>query len=393
MNEIQSYLGEMSMSMGIGAGLSKVLVALVIFFIGWIIARFVSKAVGKLLSKTAWDKKVEEKTSLVPSVFLKKIVYYFLMLFVLLAVLGQLGINAVLEPVENLLNSFLLAFPNLLYAIVVGVFGYFIAKIVSELVALLATSIEKLAVKMGLKEPSSLVNLLKKVVFIIIFVPILIQAIDLLNLEVISSPAKSLLATFIATIPNIVAAVIIIGLFFFIGRYLTGLLKEVLTSLGADSFVEKLGLKNVFGSQKVSSLIANIVFFFIMFIGIITGVEKLELQNLSEVLRNLLDLSGSIMFGLVIMIFGNYLSTIVFKSLNNAKDSAFVANVARWAILGMFLAISLRAMGIANEIVYLAFGLTLGAVAVAFALMFGLGGREAAGKHVDYMLEKFRNKK
>jgi hypothetical protein len=50
----------------------------------------------------------------------------------------------------------------------------------------------------------------------------------------------------------------------------------------------------------------------------------------------------------------------------------------------------LRAMGIADDIVNLAFGLTLGAIAVAFALSFGLGGREAAGRQMEHWLSKLR---
>lgn len=371
----------------------NILIALVILVLGWFIARFLSKLVSKLIKNTSYDQKVEDKTSFKLSSLVGKLTFYFLMLFVLLAVLGRLGINEVLTPIENLLNSFVSVLPNILYASIVGIFGYFIAKIVSELVALAAGSIEKIAVKMQMAEPTSLVDLLKRLVFIIIFIPILIQAIDLLDLEAISSPAKSMLTTFIDVIPNIIAAVVIIGLFFFVGRYVTNLLKDLLKSIGTDGFVDKLGLGSILGNQKPSALIGNIVFFFVMFIGIITGVEKLELLNLSDILNSLLELSGSIMFGLLIMVFGNYLSQLVFKSLSKSEDNKFVANVARWAILGMFLAISLRAMGIANEIVYLAFGLTLGAVAVAFALMFGLGGREAAGKHVAHILEKFRKEK
>ena len=50
----------------------------------------------------------------------------------------------------------------------------------------------------------------------------------------------------------------------------------------------------------------------------------------------------------------------------------------------------LRAMGIADDIVNLAFGLTLGAIAVAVALAFGLGGRAAAGKQMEYWLARWR---
>ncbi len=392
MDYIQDFFSNL-FSVGNAGSIKGILEALVILIVGWIIARIISSIVGKIISKIPWDKKMAETMSFKLSVFIKKLLFYILMLFVLVAVLAKLGIHEVLYPIQNLLNSFAEVLPNLIYAFVVSVFGYFIAKIVSELVGLAANSIEKLSSKMGFKKPGSLVEFVKRLVFIIIFVPILIQAIDLLHLDAISSPAKSMLAVFIETIPNIVAAVIIIGLFFFVGRYLTNLLKDLLSSLGVDTFVQKLGIGSMLGSLKSSSLIANILFFFIMFIGIITGVEKLNLLSLSDILRNLLDLSGSIMFGLLIMVFGNYLSQLVFKSLNKSEDNKFIANVARWAILGMFLAISLRAMGIANEIVYLAFGLTLGAVAVAFALMFGLGGREAAGKHVAHILEKFRKEK
>ena len=46
---------------------------------------------------------------------------------------------------------------------------------------------------------------------------------------------------------------------------------------------------------------------------------------------------------------------------------------------------------VARIIVNMAFALTLGSVAVAVALSFGLGGREAAGKQMEYWLAKTRD--
>jgi len=48
-------------------------------------------------------------------------------------------------------------------------------------------------------------------------------------------------------------------------------------------------------------------------------------------------------------------------------------------------------MGLADDIVNMAFGLTLGSIAVAVALAFGLGGREAAGKQLEYWFNKMRD--
>ena len=51
----------------------------------------------------------------------------------------------------------------------------------------------------------------------------------------------------------------------------------------------------------------------------------------------------------------------------------------------------LRQMGIADDIVNLAFGLLLGAIAVAVALAFGLGARDIAGRQVEGWLGQLRS--
>ena len=74
----------------------------------------------------------------------------------------------------------------------------------------------------------------------------------------------------------------------------------------------------------------------------------------------------------------------------SGDEAVAMAGLARIAILTLVAAMGLRSMGIADDIVNMAFGLTLGAVAVAIALSFGLGGRDAAGKQMEYWLSKLR---
>jgi hypothetical protein len=92
------------------------------------------------------------------------------------------------------------------------------------------------------------------------------------------------------------------------------------------------------------------------------------------------------------MVIGVWLSNIAYDAIKKADSThtAALAGIARVAILGLVTAMGLRAMGIANEIVQMAFGLTFGAVAVAVALSFGLGGREAAGKLMEHWLSRWR---
>ena len=62
------------------------------------------------------------------------------------------------------------------------------------------------------------------------------------------------------------------------------------------------------------------------------------------------------------------------------------------SFIRVFLAIGLGRMGIADDIINLAFGITLGAVALTVVLSFGLGGREAGGRQMAKILEKFNKK-
>jgi hypothetical protein len=136
-------------------------------------------------------------------------------------------------------------------------------------------------------------------------------------------------------------------------------------------------------------LIANIVYAFILLFGIMTAIDKLEFTKLSEMMNTIVNLGGNILFGLIILAVGNWIANVASKSFMQSGDNVFVGNIIKVAVLAIFLAIGLRRMGIADDIINLAFGITLGAVALTIVLSFGLGGREAAGKQMSKILEKF----
>ncbi len=387
---IESMLGRL------GVALPTIVAALLILLIGYFIAKVLQSLTYRLLKKTGIDNRIAAATSsdIKPERALSKLVYYIVMVMVLLAALDLLGINSIMDPLNGMVHNFLGFIPNMVAAALIGFVGYVIAKIVSSLVGMASGFLERMGSKAGLSTEINLTNILTQVVFIIIFVPILIAALDALKLDAITNPLKGMLETFVGAIPKIIAAGIIIGVFYIGGKFITGLLKGLLESLGTDKMSERLGLSSIVGENtKMSSLIANVVFFFIMFIGIITGMERLEFVRLNGILTEIFELTGQISFGLVILVLGNFLANLAYKTMASGRSDTFIASIARIIILGLFLAISLRTMGIADNIVELAFGLTLGAVAVAVALSFGLGGREAAGEQMKRILDKFNKDK
>ncbi len=378
----------------LGDSLPGVLGAVIVLIIGYFIAKILQRVTFRVLRKTELDDKLfgKTKTHIESEKIISKMVYYIVMVLVLLVVLEMLGVSQVLDPLKNMVNEFTTFLPNMVAAGVIGFVGYLLATIVSGFVNLSGNIIGRFSERIGLQSNIDLAGILKKLVFILIFIPVLIIALDTLNMTAISDPAKEMLGTMLNAIPKIIAAVIIIAVFYIGGKFITGLVRDLLSGLGVDNLAGKIHLDKIIGESKLSTLLANIAFFFIMFIGIVTGIEQLGFTRMVDTLNNLMEMSGQIFFGLVILAIGNFIAGIAHSAVA-ASNNNFIATVVRIAVLGLFLAMSLSAMGIGDDIVKLAFGLTLGSIAVAVALSFGLGGREAAGKQMEHILSKFREEK
>jgi hypothetical protein len=380
----QDYLPQIS------GPLMKILMVLAILIIGWMIAKFVARMFRKVLKRMGLDRKLAAYGDIKAEKPISKLIYYILMVIVLMVILDIMGVQNVLDPLKEMVGKFTGYLPNIIGAGIIGYVGFILAKIVSSIVGAGGTVVEKYAEKAGVSNSEGMLNVLKKVVFIFVFVPILIVALQTLNMESISGPATDMFAKFLDAIPNIVAAVLILVIFFYIGKFISNMIKELLFNMNADTLPARIGLNNVVGNKfSLSKIVKNVVFFFIMFTAINIAMEKLEFTQISDILSNLMVMTGKIVFGLVILVIGNYIATLAKSSITNNN---VVANIVYFALLGLFLAMGLRSMGIADDIVNLAFGLILGSAAVAFALAFGLGGREAAGKEMADWFKKMKEK-
>ena len=107
------------------------------------------------------------------------------------------------------------------------------------------------------------------------------------------------------------------------------------------------------------------------------------------IVRAILEIAGQVLVGVLIFGIGVYIANLAFRLIksSNSGSSNMLAQAARISILAFVGAMALGQMGVAPNIVNLAFGLLLGAIAIAIAIAFGLGGRDVAGKQ----LEEWRN--
>ena len=154
-----------------------------------------------------------------------------------------------------------------------------------------------------------------------------------------------------------------------------------------------IGQQRFLGQTRISDLIGYLIVFFTMLFAISEAANRLGLEQVSVLIAMFIQFGASILLGAVILVIGFWLANVVANVVQRGEynSSRWLANLVRILIMGLVIAMGLKAMGIADSIVNLAFGLTLGSVAVAFALAFGLGGRQPAERLLTDLLDKAEN--
>jgi len=368
----------------------------IIALVAWLLATLIRAVTAKILASTKLDDKLAKEAGMEPmSKIVPNVLFWLVILFSVPAILSAYQMHGLLEPVQTMLGKLLAILPNIVGASIIGFVGWLIAKVLRGLVTniLASAGADHLAGKIGLAATVKLSHVVGTIVYILVFVPSLIAAIDALQIAAISRPATDMLDTFLAAVPRIVAAALILVVTWYVASFASGLLARLLASIGVDSVPQKLGMKTVFtGNLQPSTLIGRIALFFAMLFAIVEAANRLEFTQVRDVVTTFIRFGADVLLGGAILVIGFWLANLAYEAIDRASGerTTGLAQIARFAILGLVTAMGLRAMGIADDIVNLAFGLTLGAIAVAVALSFGLGGREPAGRQMEHWLSKLR---
>ncbi|MCK5895262.1 MAG: mechanosensitive ion channel [Cocleimonas sp.] len=380
MDDILSTITGSLGSLGSGK-IGHALIGLLILVIGLLVVKFIAGLFRKLLNKVGFL----ERTNLASPI--ASLVKAILTIFVLMAVLQHFGLTDVLAPLKSMANKFLAAVPNIIGAGVIGYAGWIIAKIVSQLVSVALNKVDRQLLDKTGNDSISISKIGSSFVFAAILLPIVVAALGVLNIPAITVPASDMINKLMAAIPNIIGAAIILLVAYFVAKFVISILASILEGMKINTMPEKLGIQGVFSDSFTPiAFISGAILFFSMLTAATAAVNTLGIDIISEIFAKILQFGGGILVGGVILIIGNFLSTLAYNKLSVSNPT--LAGIARIAILGLVLAMGLRAMGLADNIVNMAFGFTIGAVAIAASLAFGFGGRDAAKKVADKWADK-----
>ena len=406
LNEITGFLPQ------IGA-------AAILLGIAWLLATLVRIIVIRVLRTFDIDQRFGEQVGsaegeLTLSETIGNTLYWFIFLLFLPSILSTLQLEGTLGPVQELVNRILSILLNILAAILIVLIGWLIAQVVRKIVTnlLASTGTDQLGSRFGLSgsgETQSLSWIIGTLVYVLILIPVAIAGLEALQIRAISQPAITMLDQILNTLPKIFTAGLVLVISYLIAQYICEFVSDILTNLGFNNLFSWLGLESMGGESEATSseessqssvqkrtpseLMGIIVLVGIMLFATLAAVNILDIPALTELVGGIVLVSGRIISGLIVFAVGLYFANLSFNIIvsSGMQQSRTLAQAARIVIIAFSLALGLQQMGIAPNIVNLAFGLLLGSIAVAIALAFGLGAREIAAEQVREWLDNFKS--
>src|SRR6478609_5297154 len=382
----------------------KVLFAVLILVATHFIAKAVQWTLAKLVNRMPVLKRHPGVGGDSVGTELGRLAYWLVWLVGLIAALAPLGLSGVLTPVTAMTNEVFAFLPRLLGAGLFFFAGLILARIVRHVVeaALAALNLERLAGRAGLKlgdapvavdasgvasegvapARSSIAKAVGMTVSAVIIIFASIGALQILQISAISDPATNMLNIIALAIPDVIGALLWLAIAFVIGRWVKSLLETVLPSLGFDNSVRALGVMPV--ASNPSRIVGSIAMTAVLLAAAIEAARRIGGDSVAALLFQITELGGKVIFGTVIIVVGLFLARILAALVGSSTgESGYAQTIVKYAIIALFTAIGLTFMGLADQIVMMAFGLILGSAAVATAIAFGLGGRDAAARILD----------
>ncbi|PSB20915.1 hypothetical protein C7B65_05765 [Phormidesmis priestleyi ULC007] len=407
----------------------RLLGALAILLIGWLIAGLVSGAVRSLLKRTDVDNRLAGMTAsghaqsdLKVESLVGAFVFWVIMILAVVAALNTLNLATVSTSLNTFLDQIFRFLPRLGSAAVLLAIAWIVATVVRALVIRTAQSFsldERLSEHSPTDplspSPFLLSEAFGNALYWFVFLFFLPLILGVLDLQGPLQPVQNLLDQILAALPKIFTAVLIVAIAYVLGKVVAGLVTSLLTSIGFNNVFQWLGLpdpttrvpySSEFQTGEVlnepispkptirtpSEIAGVVVLVGILLVATVAAIDVLQFEALKLIAAQLLIVFSRILVGLLVFAVGLYFANLAYNLINSSgsRQANLLGQAARVSIIALVAAMALQQMGIAPDIVNLAFGLLLGAIAVAIALSFGLGGRDVAAEQLREWLKEFK---
>ena len=305
--------------------------------------------------------------------------------------------SKITDSFMNALDSIIGFIPNLISAIILLIVAWIIAVIVKTIIVkgLRAIGFEKWLEKKGLTEAGSgksesegLIQTFGKLAYFIIFLLFLPSVFDALNMTSVSTPIKNMMDSILNFLPRVIVAVIILIVGLFIAKVLGTLVKNLLTNLNVSRYNHYVNFGENKESRDIPSATGWILTTIIGLFFVVEALHTVNLQVLNTIGEAIIGYLPLVISAAIILVIGFVGGNLLSKLIKKSTGNGLVAEIVKYLVIVVSVFMTLDQLNFAQSIVNVAFLLILGAVAVAFAISFGIGGKSFAEKTLRKVEDK-----
>ncbi|KFN92478.1 mechanosensitive ion channel [Tetragenococcus muriaticus] len=382
------------------ASLPAIVAGIVLLIVAWIVATILKNILAKglkkvgfnrLLTKWGMAKTEENANSAIDS--LAKVGYYIVWLVFLPGIFESFGVPAIGRPIQTMLDTGLAYLPNIFGAIIILVIGTVVARFARSVVYNLsvAANIDSYVAKfLGTntkdheveEKKDTLASALGGIVYFLIIIPIALIALETLNINTIAEPISSVLNTILAAIPHIVVAAVLLGVGLVLAKFSGQVVGDLLNGTGINKYSKTIE-DNTNMSFDLAKLSGQIVSFVVGLLFFVEALNALQLDILNMVGSAIIAYIPNLIIAAIILVAVFVGGDFVGNAISKATKSGLAGAIFKFALIIFGIFMALEQLDFATAIVQQAFVLILGAAAVAFAIAFGIGGRDFAKRQLD----------
>lgn len=198
------------------------------------------------------------------------------------------------------------------------------------------------------------------------------------------------LAAFLAALPAIVGALVLLVVGWIVAGWLGSLVAKALRAIRMDDLMRRAGVDRFLQQAQVGrdapGLVGLVVKWYLRLVVVVAAANVLGLEAFGTVLSDIVAFIPNLVVAVLILVVASWLAGIARNvvrgslSASGMPNSGAIGTIAYVAVLGFGVVAALNQLGVAVTLVNTLFIGLVGALALAFGLAFGLGGRETAAE-------------
>ncbi len=222
----------------------------------------------------------------------------------------------------------------------------------------------------------------------LILIPVIISALYVLDIKAISDPAIAMLSIIFSYIPSLLAALVIIAIGWVLAKFCGNIITRIIAASGLDAKLAALAGTRDDSPYVLSAIIGKTVEAVMIIFFVVESFSTLHLGVLTRIGTAVIAYMPSLLTAVIILFIAFFLAAVAGNALKKNGHGS-MGLIVRYVIYAVAAFMVLNQLGIARTLVDSTFILVIAAVAVAFAISFGIGGRDFAKAVLSDVQRKF----